>query len=105
MGNAALQAALLRDAGTFLADFGTTVTNGAHEAPGVLDVRDVPEEGAGGIVVMQRRTILRMTAGTGGTIADGTTLVIGGVTYRVEGDGVPVAPDGVHVEYVLTGAA
>lgn len=97
------QQLLARDAATMLGDFGTTVTNGSATTTGVLEVRDEPKE-VGGFVVMERRTVLRLAAGTGGTIASGTRLVIQGTTYRVHGDPLPVAPDGAHVEYTLVGA-
>lgn len=104
MGNPVLQAMLARDAATMLGDFGTTVTAGAQSAVGVLDVRDDPAEVQGGALVMQRRTVLRLVAGAL-PLGDGSLVTVGGRTYRVEGDGVPVPPDGVHVDYTLTGAA
>lgn len=103
MPNAALQAALLRDAATVLNDFGTTVVNGSTSTTGILDQRDEAEE-AGGFIVQQRRLVLKIVTGSGGTIVDGTVLTVDGREYRVDGNGIPVAPDGVHTEYRLVGA-
>lgn len=103
MANAALRAALARDAATFLGDFGSTVTFGSLSAPGVLSLRDDPVE-QGGFVVMQRRTVLRIVAGALPGLGDAQKVTVDGVTYRVDGDAMPVPPDGVHVDFLLVGA-
>lgn len=104
MSNPALRAALLRDAATFLGDFGDLVTFGSDSATGVLEVRDEPQD-QGGFVVMQRRTVLRLVTGALPSLGDGALVAVNGTTYRVDGDGLPVAPDGVHTDYTLVGAA
>jgi hypothetical protein len=104
MPNAAFQAALTRDAGVFLEDFGVTVTNGSTTCTGQLSQRDEPVD-VNGMTVMRRRTVLLVVTGTAGTVTDGTRLVIDGRTYRVEGHATPVPPDGRHTEYKLAGAA
>ena len=103
MPNAALQAALLRDAATMLTDFGTTVVNGSTSTTGTLDQRDEAEE-QNGFVVQQRRLVLTLVTGTGGAIVDGTVLTVGGRRYRVDGNGIPVPPDAAHTAYRLVGA-
>jgi hypothetical protein len=104
MPNAAFRAALVRDAGVFLHDFGVTVTNGSDSFTGMLGQRDEPAE-VNGFTVHKRRTILTVVSGEEGTFTASTRLVINGVTYRVDGDGIPVPPDGLHTEYRLVGAA
>lgn len=104
MGNPALQALLARDAATMLGDFGTTVTFGTVRTTGVVDVRDEPAEVQGGAIVMQRRTVLRLVTGAL-ALTDGSVVTVGTRAYRVEGNGTPVPPDGLHTDYTLTGAA
>lgn len=104
MANAALHAALAKDAGVFLNDFGTVVLNGDVSFTGMLSTRDEPTD-VNGMTVYRRRTVLTVVTGVGGPITDGTLLVINGRTLRVEGHPTPVPPDGVHTEYRLSGAA
>jgi hypothetical protein len=104
MPNAALQAALARDAAVFLNDFGVTVTNGDTSFTGTLTQRDEEVE-VNGFRTFRRRTFLLAATGSTGPITDGTKLVIDGRTYRVEGNPMPVPPDGLHTEYKLAGAA
>lgn len=101
--NAALRTMLARDAATVLGDFGTTVRFGAATAAGVLSTRDEPVEQQG-MVVMQRRTVLRLVTGALPGLGDGAAVTVDGVTYRVHGDGLPVPPFRLHEEYVLVGA-
>lgn len=103
MANPELQAALAADASTLLADFGTTVVNGASTATGLLSSREVVVEEAG-FGVPRRQHVLRLKAGDGGTIEVGTVLTIGGADYRVDGI-EPVAPDFLFTDYVVVGGA
>lgn len=98
---------LSRDAGVFLSGplngFSSLVTNGASRAYGLVDDRYVERE-ENGFTVQRKVKVLRLKTGEGGTIAIGTTLVIGGVSYRVDAI-EPVAPDRVFTDYGLAGGA
>ena len=98
---------LSRDAGVFLSGplngFGTLVKNGTARASGLVEDRYVTGD-EGGFQVQRKVTVLRLKTGDGGTIAIATTLVIDGVTYRVDAI-EPVAPDQVFTDYGLAGGA
>lgn len=98
---------LTRDAAVFTAGgargFGTVVVNGGAQAMGLLDTRYVDDDG-GGFTVQKKVQILRLRTGEGGTIAVGTMLTIGGVSYRVDRL-APVPPDGLFTDYVVSGGA
>lgn len=96
-----------RDAAIFVGGpatgFGEAVKNGTTWTTGVVSDRYVTVE-ENGFQTQRRVKVLRLAAGAGGTIAIGTDLELGGVTYRVD-DIIPVEPDRRHTDYVLAGGA
>lgn len=97
---------MARDAGlVFLAGpvtgWSVKVLNGAVSAFGLVEERYVTAN-ENGYEVQRKVKVLRLAADEGGTIAIGTELVIGGVTYRVDAI-EPVLPDRVFTDYGLAG--
>lgn len=99
MANAALQAALARDAATVLADWSTVVFAGVTTS-GILSQRDRLEDlSGGGMQAVGRFTALRVKAGSISPEI-GDTVVVDGVSYRVDFP-MDSTPDGAFTDYAV----
>ena len=83
--------ALTETLGTFLEDFGLSVTSGAVTALGILD--SPTEEVLGGMVISTDYA-LKVRTSELGAVQDGATVTVAGVDYTARRDATPI-DDGV----------